>query len=180
MSNFNCYELRDKHTIKSIKEELDFYEKCKFCSQMNPLSDYIVYLKTRIGIQEINKPYDAKLIGRIDSRTGNTYNIQKYNKEQYSKNMDIMMYSKPWDKLKEFHKIVKINEFIDGLVYSKNKSKSKILENKEFLKLELSNGIKNKLFKKDKNMVVYDIEKMAITSIDCLFEEKGIYQIEWN
>lgn len=175
MANFDYYNFQIENVTKKINDEINFLSKNKY-SKINPIFDYINYLKARIGIDKVenNNSYNPRSYS-------NKYEIKKMNMDQYVKDLDIVMFKRPWNKLKEFHKIMKINNYIDNLEYDNHIDKNRIIKNKEFLKKELSSGLKNKKFGKNKCEINYDKDEMKIISISCLYfdKKKGIYTIRW-
>ena len=176
MSNFSYYDLRAKTVTDKINEEIAFYQNCEYQS-IYPIKDYIIYLKSRIGTDKI----EATTMTHYDS-SGNKHEIKKMNLDEYVKDMDIFVFKRPWTKLREFHKIMKIKEFVDGLDYNKKPTQKNIQLNKKYLKEEICAGLKTKKFGKNKSEVIYDQEKMNILSISSLtFNKKtGLYEIDWD
>jgi hypothetical protein len=175
MTAFNYYDFQTKLAIDRINIEIEFYENCDYsCAPF--VQEYVTYLKGRIG----GTKHTSKFVCSVD-RSGNCHQIKKMNLDEYGKDMNVMIFDHPWSKLKELHKIMKINEFVDGLKYSKT-PEAKVNKNRQYLKQELIDGIQNKKFLKNKNRIEYDQEKMVITSIDCisLNKKKGVYQIDWE
>lgn len=176
MTTFDYYSFRIKNVSDKITEEITFYENCEYVG-VPPLNKYLVYLKCRLGIDK----QEMTTMMHYDG-AGNKCEIKKMNLDEYAKDMDIYMFKRPWNKLREFHKIMKIKEYVDTLKFGKNADKQDIIRNKEFLKKEICDGIKNKKFGKNKSEVTYDEEKMVITAISSLdFNKKnGIYDIDWD
>ena len=176
MSNFDYYQFRIKNVTDKINEEIAFYQKSNY-AKIYPVSTYLNYLESRIGLNKI----DPLMMTRYDN-SGNKHEIKKMNLEEYVKDMDILVFKKPWNKLHLFHKVMKIKEFIDSLEYGSKASKSKIDKNKEELKKIICNGLKEKRFNKHKSEVEYDQEAMQIQSISCLNYDKktGLYEVDWD
>jgi len=176
MTNFDYYEFQATLAIDKIQEEIAFYEASSYAN-CYPFRDYLLYLRSRIGI---DKPKENSMY-RYDG-TGNKREIKKMNIDEYSKDIDVMMFNRPWKKLKEFHKIMKIKEFIDILTFGKKAKPKKIAENKKYIQDEICNGLKTKKFNKNKSEIVYDQKNMKIISISCLdFNKKnGLYNIDWD
>lgn len=175
MANFDYYTFRIKTSTEKVNNEISFYEKAGF-KDISPVREYHSYLKERIGLDK----QDQSVHNRTDDH-GNRCEIKKINLDEYTKDLDIFVYKKPWTKLKEFHKIMKIKEFIDNLKYNKKLDQTIIAKNKEYLKKEICTGLKNKKFIKNKSEIIYDIEEMKITSISCLdfCSKKKLYEVEW-
>lgn len=176
-ASFDYYNFRRKKVTDKINEEIEYYENTTY-AKVQPLSEYLVYLRNRIGMDRV----EQTCVAHYYDHSGNKMEIQKMNMDEYAKDMDIMMFRKPWNKLKEFHKIMKIKEYINNLEYGTKAKTKNIIANKEHLKTELCNGLKAKKFGKNKAEIIYDQENMNILSIDCLvFQKKtGLYQIEWD
>jgi len=176
MSNFDYYNFRIKNNSDKINEEIIFYENCEY-HNVYPVKEYLIYLKNRIGMDKIdNIPmmhYDG---------FGNKCEIKKMNLDEYTKDMDIFVFKKPWNKLREFHKFMKIKEFVDGLKYNKKVNQKEISKNRAYLKKEICLGLKNKKFGKHKYEIVYNQNTMIIESTDCLCCNKktGLYEIDWE
>lgn len=174
--NFDYYKFRIKNGIEKVKEETTFYGNNNY-SRVHPINHYLVYL---LGRLTSDKPLPMQMTHY--DKSGNKFEIKKMNMDDYAKDMDILMYKKPWNKLREIHRVSKIKEFIDELKYGKHVSSTNINKNREIIKNKIFAGMKNKKFGKNKSEVIYDSEKMKITSISCLeFNKKtGLYEIEWD
>lgn len=174
---FDFYVYQINMGRKKLNEEINFYESSEYCREY-VIAERITYLKSRLGISG----YNQKILSSFD-RNGNKYEIKKMNLDDYAKDMDIIVFNLPWDKLREIHKTMKIEEYISKLDYPKQKSsKDKINKNKLFLKDEIISGLKNKKFAKNKSTVDYDQVKMEITSISCVVynKKRDVYEIDWD
>jgi hypothetical protein len=87
----------------------------------------------------------------------------------FSENIDYL-FLKPWNKLNQIHKVIKIKEFINNLQSPINLKK----EEKEKLKEDLLTLIKNK----KKNKILYDESKGNIISISALSFVNNKYIVE--
>lgn len=176
MNNFDYYDFRIKNVIGKINEEIAFYEKCTYAN-VYPVNEYIQYLRKRIGK---NEPIN-NAITNYNKYSGKN-EIKKMNMDEYVKDIDLVTYSRPWNKLKEIHRAVKIKEFIDNLDYSPKLKPTKINKNKEYLKEQLCLGLKEKKFAKNKSEIIYDQEYTIILSISCLEYNKKtrLYEIDWD
>ena len=176
MTSFDYYDFRKKNAVAKINEEIAFYENCIY-SKSYPVNQYLLYLRNRIGMDKI----ESATITHYDG-AGNKKEIQKMNMDEYVKDMDIYIFSRPWIRLKEIHKTMKIKEFIEGLVYSKKLKESTIAKNKEYLKKEICLGVKTKKFGKHKSIIDYDEKNMNILSISCIDynKKKRLYEIDWD
>jgi hypothetical protein len=176
MSNFNHYDFRIKMVTDKINEEIAFYDNCDYHNILF-IRNYLTYLKNRIGTNKM----ETTTMTHYDN-FGNKKEIKKMNFDEYSKDIDSLMFNKPWTKLREFHKIMKIKEYINNLEYGKKPKEKDIIQNKKYLIEEICSGIKNKKFGKNKSEVIYDQENMTILSISSVdFNKKtGLYEVDWD
>jgi len=169
-TTFDYYSFRETKIRNKIKEELDLYENGEFAiiKDLPPMNQYIEYLKVRIGT---NSKYKAKYVCRSH---------EPIIMSEYSKNLDTMTYKRPWNKLKDVHKIAKIKDYVNNLSYNKI-SDEKMAENQTIIIDQLCEGLKEKRFVKNKSVIEYDTETMTITGISCLSMAKnGLYEIDWD
>jgi hypothetical protein len=195
-TNFDYYAFQANTVISSIKTELDFYKQIG--ESASSLDDKTALVNGGVwslpsAIPGSVEQYYQYLTSRITSDkqvlptmtaydlTGNAYEIKKLNPDEYIKEMDVMVFRKPWGKLKEFHKIMKIKEFVEKLPYKKTIKEDAVDKNKEYLITEICGGLKTKKFNKNKSEIVYDTQKMEIVSVSCVeLNKKGLYEIEWD
>lgn len=171
--NFDYDEFRRDKLTEKINEEIAFYEQSEY-AKIYIFRDYITYLKTRIGR---DKEVETGQIYRYD-RIGNKCEITRMNLDEHVKNVTDQLYMRPWTKMKEFHKMVKIKEFVNDLEYDANE---KVVErNRLYLIKELCDGVKQKKFTKNRHVVEYDNVGMKILSISCLVHKKGLYRVYWD
>jgi len=169
---FDYQKFREDKLIGKVTDEIKFYSESEY-SSIYPIKDYINYLEQRIGVgPNITKQYS-------NYYTQNTNTFKTMVMDEYNKDMDIDTFARPWKKLREIHKITKINEFVDSLSYN-IKNAATVRKNKQYLIAELSNGMKTKLFSKDKSSVDYDEKEMRIRSISCINKKNGLYIIDWD
>jgi hypothetical protein len=188
--NFDYYAFQANMVISVIKEEISFYEKNPWVKEVGPMNLYHTYLVGRITS---NRP-ELGAYTAYDGY-GASYEIKKLNPDEYNLELNVLVFRKPWAKLKEFHKIMKIKEFIEKMDYvrlDKTKKTSKqtplkelspevIAANKEQILNEIILGLRSKKFNKNRNEIVYDSVQMSITSISCIERnKKGLYEIEWE
>jgi hypothetical protein len=171
--NFDYYAFQIAKVTKDINKEIKFIKESK-CLEYIPIKEYYDYLLVRInGKQPTNKlaQYYNYDIG-----------CERMVLDEYCKDLDVLTFKRPWTKLKEFHKIMKIKEYVNQLTFGKDTKEKTIIKNKEYLILEISDGLKNKKFGKNKSDITYDSNKMTIESISCMNynKKKGIYKIEWD
>jgi hypothetical protein len=175
MSKFDYYTYRINTITENVNREISFYQNNEY-AKIYPLLNYLNYLRGRINA-------DNRFSSTVTfyDRSGTIKEMKKMNITEYVKDMDVLMFSNPWEKLKDIHKTIKIKEFVDNLEYSIN-DKKKINKNKKFLKKELVDGLHQKKFTKKKNSINYDTESMQITEISCISynKKKKIYEINWN
>lgn len=176
MSNYNYYESRKANVTERINEEIAFYDKCLYAKSLTVI-DYSQYLKSRIGADKIDYP----TIMHYDN-SGNKQEIKKMNLDEHLKEIDINTFSRPWAKLREIHKIMKIKEYIDNLEYNKKIKAAAMAKNRESIKREICLGLKTKKFSKHKSIIDYDQENMVILSISCIDYNKKthLYEIDWD
>ena len=176
MTNFDYYTFQINAVVEKINEEIDFFEKCEYAG-CHPVNEYLAYLKHRIGA---DREEPATMMQYDNS--GNKREIKKMNMDEYSKDLLVIIYKKPWNKLREIHKHNKIKEFINKLEHSKKIKPKNALKNRKYLVEEICVGLKNKRFGKNKSVVEYDQEKMEITSISSVWFNKktGLYEIDWD
>lgn len=177
MNTFDYYNFRIRMVTDSIRSELAFYE-----SPENPgrgvteysQYEYSQYLRKRVGIEE------SSMVTHFDMY-GNRQDIKKMDMDSYVKDIDQMMFNKPWPKLQLFHKTMKIKEFVDGLVYGPKVGAAEVSANRERIKQEIVSGLSEKRFVKGKSTVTYDQELLRIQAISCLElnKRKGVYEVVW-
>ena len=80
------------------------------------------------------------------------------------------MYKKPWTKLSEVHKIIKLREFVNKLLIEND-------DKKKQLKIKLKQLVKKKVLTR-KNTVKYDSNKGRVISIPSLIYQNGEYLID--
>jgi hypothetical protein len=96
--------------------------------------------------------------------------------------VDTFAYQKPWAKLKEFHKINKIKEYIKELEYDTSDNTilndSKIKKNKNKLFNELWKLIQSKKINQ-KQIIEYNHDKCKIDDISCIVynDDTKLYEI---
>uniref|UniRef100_A0A6C0LS21 Uncharacterized protein n=1 Tax=viral metagenome TaxID=1070528 RepID=A0A6C0LS21_9ZZZZ len=176
MFGFDYYKFQQKITINKIHEELTFYEKSEY-KDYPEIREYITYLRSRIGLdkQQINIPI---ITGDIN---GNEFEVKHMNIDEYNKDMDKISFERPWIKLKPFHKIMKIKEFVNSLTYSNKISNDKMKDNREYISSTLIEGLSNKKFRKGASIITYNENLMKIMEISCVScNKKGLYEIDWN
>lgn len=126
-------------------------------------------IKQNIDQSLINIELDKLKLQELENytitATATLENTEKNNSEVYSTDY---LYLKPWNKLTQTHKIIKIKEFINNLDIKNNTEKDK-------LKDELIELLKDK---KVKNKITYDELKGKLISMSALTFEKEKYCIK--
>lgn len=173
---FNYYKFRIDRVKADINREIEFYRGTNFYD-LPPLAEYLEYLQKRVDgpKQEIiPKHY-------FYDNSGNKLEVQKFDIQKNSLIHDVQNFKKAWVKIKEFHRIMKIKEFVAKLVYKRPTSPVAV-KNRSKIEQELILGLKTKRFQKKGSEIVYDAEKMQIVSISCLIHNRksDTYQIDWN
>ena len=175
MSNFDYYSFQVASTKQNINDEIEFYKNLPEVNIPGGIMDYYKYLVSRVTEEQF--PIDPKT---GDPRTQYPQ-LKKMNMADYSHEMDIMVFQKPWNKIRPFHKTMKLKEFIENLEYPVAMNVEKVKKNRDELIDELLKGFNDKRFNKNKNHIVYNIEKMMIESIPCIEKtKKGLYRIDWE
>jgi hypothetical protein len=175
-TNFNYYEFRENKLRKNIEEEIQFFGNHSM-SQAPNIKEYLEYLQTRIhGKKPQHSTNKLFFNPKFHSQR------EKMVLDEHCKDLDTITFKKPWNKLKEFHKIMKFKEFINELKYKKNTKKDLIMRNKNTLVEELIFGMHNKKFCKGGTEINYNSDKMKIESISCISYNKkdNFYEIEWD
>lgn len=170
---FDYFELRRQEITNGIALEIDFYKKCKHYD-ISIVSEYVDYLEQRTGQKK-------KVNLRENTETEQEY--QKIDMNNHYKSMEVVIYRKPWSKLRDQHKNAKINEYVESLFYDKNIVHEDIITvNKNKLKKTLcSEGVDKKLFIKDSSIIKYNQDAMKIESINCVvLLPKGTYDVKWK
>ncbi len=176
MDSFDYYDFRLKMVTEKINKEIDFYNKCEYASAPI-IANYLTYLNGRF----YNGKFFPDNMTHYD-KNGNKYEIEKMDWSKYDKDIDIFNFKKQWNKIKPFHKIMKINQFINDLNYGKKATEKDIIKNRKSIIKKLVDGLSTKKFCKNKNEIIYDPEKMTITSISCLHYNKrtGLYKVIYD
>ena len=143
--------------FKNIKENL-------YLKYLNNLK--IISNKLSIDNQILNKKI-LELNTDLNTEAKSQIIISEINSESniLSENTDYL-FSKPWNKLNQIHKIIKIKEFLNNLECD--------LKQKNYLKDELISFIKTK----KKVKFTYDENKGKLVSISVLSFANGKYFIE--
>lgn len=141
-------------TFDNIKENLYIKYLNNLCNSCIKQSINYSYLQTIIN--ELKKNESENIITIFENNTET---------DAMSEKIDYL-YTKPWSKLNQIHKIIKIKEFINNLDITD-------LE-KENLKDDLIKIIKEKT---KKNKIIYDETKGKILSISTLTFNNGKYNI---
>lgn len=177
MDNFDYYDYKIASATDRLKQEIVFYRQTPY-ADIDIFAEYISYLENRIGVGAINQ---IKPVHRYDN-TGTKYEIKKIEMDKHLEYCEYLQFKKPWRNLHEFHKIMKINEFVDALVWPKSVPANKISQNKTKIKEEIAQGIRDKRFVKNKSVITYDPEKMQIEYISCLFfdDDTKLYIVDYD
>lgn len=142
-------------TFDNIKENLYIKYLNNLCNGCIKHSINYSYLQNIIN--ELKKNESENILTNFENNSET---------ERMSEKIDYL-YTKPWSKLNQIHKIIKIKEFVNNLDINK-------LE-KENLKDDLIKIIKEK---NKKNKIIYDEIKGKILSISTLTFNNEKYNIE--
>lgn len=174
MTSYDYYELRKNKIADRIN-----YEKICITTQCSDIIDetdnYIAYLINRIGPDAYEAPKTMTIINRFNVRE----QIEKLDMAEHTKDLDRLSYQKPWVKLRDFHKVIKIKEFVAKLEYPGKLSESAIKKNREEILQKLLDGLKEKKIGKNKSEITYNEEEMQIEDIECLTMQKNKYYVDW-
>jgi hypothetical protein len=177
MDEFDIYEFHQSFTQQYLQKEITFFEKSEF---PNPLLwDHLERLNNRriknVSLSDTNDNNNTAMF--LDTST-KRFQLKKIDVSDYNSYMDDYVYKKPWSRLREFHRIVKMREYINELPYDNSVSAERIKKNKDIIIVELIKVLRSKELSKKKNQVTYDIEQMKITEIGCIsLNDKNIYEI---
>ena len=152
-------------STECIANELDDLAKSFKLSRLKKEKDYY---------KKMDYEYHKEKIENIEKAINSLENIPKENKNKiqdaFSK-IDKYLYMKPWKKLPNFHKNVKIKEYICDHYKDKTNEQRSFLENllSEAL-LDTTSGINNN--------VIYDLNICKITAIPILKEDGDSYVLQ--
>lgn len=92
-----------------------------------------------------------------------------------------MVYQKDWKNIREFHRIVKIGEYVDSLEYPDKTPQTTIDANRKKVKEDIIAGLRSKKFSKGKAEIDYHKEEMCIKDISCISfsKSRGVYRVRW-
>lgn len=171
---FDYYTHLERSITKDVTTEIQFYQN-NHLTDMYFVADYVKYLGNRIY------NVDLVCINKYD-KFGGQIEMKKMNVNEYSKDLDLLVYKREWVKLKEFHKKKKIMEYINNLPYDPSISQQAIAKNRKFLFNAISKGMLMKRFKKGHNTINYNKAKMQIDSIECIVidDDTKTYKVEWS
>lgn len=161
----NIEELSKLVNIKFIKNVLHHLK-----NDEEKYDTYIVSLETII--KNIKDSNNSLISSETESRQ---ISDNKFNVDSSEKNIDMndysddYLYKKPWTKLSNIHKIIKLKEFVQKLIISKDDDKDKLKES--LIKL-----VNNKVLTK-KDMVKYDSLNGRVIGIPNLKFSNGKYYI---
>lgn len=158
-----------KNLIQQIKSNEDKYEPDIYSNKIINMEEIISNLKESNNITS-SETENRQIVSNSKSITDNVFH--KENSESISENnefSDDYLYKKPWTKLSNIHKIIKIKEFVQKLIINKD-------EDREKLKESLVNLVNKKVLTK-KDMVKYDALNARIIGIPNLKFSNGRYHI---
>jgi len=184
--NFDCNAFYNEWIQGSINYELNFLKKSIKKRLWN--NDYF---KGRINELQVElnhrnaKPIlkDNKIVYQLDT-SGKKPKIMEVQTNEFENYETELVYQKPWQRLKDFHRLVKIKEFVDELEYPDDADESKVASNKKRILAKLDDAMKDKKFNnaRKNSQIVYDPKQMKITAITCLEfdKKKKKYRIEFS
>ena len=144
---------------------------------LNEIKDYFEYkylnnINSNISKINVDSTIIADKIEKFNIKNKINTNICSDNNEATVTETDILtentdyLFLKPWNKLNQVHKIIKIKEFVNNLDTNKT--------DKETIKDAIIDIIKNK----KKITIMYDDTKGKVISISLLCFKNGKYYIE--
>tara|TARA_E500000178_G_C16627669_1_gene576219 strand:+ start:121 stop:621 length:501 start_codon:yes stop_codon:yes gene_type:complete len=154
--------------------EIKYYKNIiNYCKKTNNSKKNVFEKKLKsLTSSEIKIISETESVNSVNKNVDKEINEEKNNSSESKEIVysDDYLYKKNWTKLSNVHKIIKLKEFVSQLLIDK-------IEDKEKLKEELTNLIKNKyLTKKDK--VKYDEVKGKVIAIPVLSYKNGKYYIK--
>ncbi len=157
-----------KNLIEQIKRDEGKYEPDIYLNKIESIEDIISNLKQTNNITSSDTE-NRQIVNNSKYSTENVLN--KENSELTSENefSDDYLYKKPWTKLSNIHKIIKIKEFVQKLIVHEE-------EDRDRLKESLVNLVNKKVLTK-KDMVKYDALNARIIGIPNLKFSNGRYHI---
>jgi hypothetical protein len=168
----NIEELSNLVNIKFIKNVLQ-HLKNNAVQNDTDISPDITSLETIIkNIKDSNNSITSS---DTENRQLLNNSENKFNVDSSEKNIDIndysddYLYKKPWTKLSNIHKIIKLKEFVQKLIISNDEDRDKLKES-------LINLVNKKLLTK-KDTVKYDSLNARIIGIPNLKFSNGKYNI---
>jgi hypothetical protein len=179
----DMFAFHTRHIEDIIKEEYQYAETLPKQKHFNDcwLMYFDEYKKENYDkiIEEESKSNlrTVKINYEYNNRYSNPNNI-KVNTAELNEYLDTYVYQKPWGRLKNVHKNIKIKEYVNSLKYPDDLDENKINENKLHLNKKLSEFIENKDYKQ-KDYIKYDEDNGKILDISCVIfsKSKKVYKI---
>lgn len=147
----------------SISNELDNLSKSFKLYRLRTELNFYQQMEKDTNLDRINI-----LLNIINELEGNKIKDKIHN---FFDNIDKLVYKKPWKRLPEFHKIIKIKEYLD--------EKYKTNDKRNIIEELLINTIKTKDTTKG-NYIIYDENICKITDIPGLKNIDGQYKLILN
>jgi len=167
MEEFDIYDFHQNFTQQYLQKEISFFEKSTFPNQL--LWDHLEKLNNRrIKNVTANDSADTNNMALFLDTSTKRFQLKKIDVNDYNNYMDEYVYKKAWSRLREFHRIVKLREFVDALEYDSTVPADKVAKNRTTVIETLIQCLKNKDLSKKKNQVIYDIDQTKITEIGCV------------
>lgn len=137
--------------------------------QQNLKKIYYNNLISQMKKKKMDISYLSTLLQSIDNNVNESETKTIINTETDIKSDDEYLYRKPWNKLNNIHKMIKLKEFVNNLPINNNSDKIE-------LKNKLTKMVKSKQLTK-KTSVNYDDVNCRIVSIPCLQVKNNKYVI---
>ena len=158
--------------ILANKMQIKYYSNLiKYSKKSN--SNYELFLKKYKDLTELDETLTESESIKLSNKEENTKDIISENNSSESQEIvysDDYLYKRPWTKLSNVHKIIKLKEFISKLLIDNQDEKDSL--KKEIVKLVNCRV----LTKKDK--VKYDSVKGRVIAIPMLTYKNNKYQIK--
>lgn len=131
-------------------------------------------MTTNCDNEDVNNQLDNNRLENIDNIIHKLNEaddiLEKSQKNEYFNEIEKMVYSNKWNNLKQFHKLVKIKEYLDTI--------NMLVTEKDKIFKILEQLLTDKKLKHDKH-IVYNSNNQRVTSISILkIDENGKYYID--
>lgn len=174
--NYDSNSFYNNWTQRSINYEIDFLQKAVHRKLWNNeyFNERIQELQREIS-QRNAKPIlkDNKIVYQLDM-SGKRPKVNEVKTNEFEVYENELQFKKPWQRLKDFHRLAKIKEYVDQLEYHESVKKSRIDRNRKKIMNRLEEAMKDKKFNnaRKNSQIVYDQNEMKIKIITCVEYDK--------